>query len=200
METKNLKNRLEIKKLSPDLLDDWLHFFDDGAFTDNDEWSGCYCMCYHWTKALNKKKEWNCSRENGPYNRRCAADFIKKGKMQGYLAYFGQSVVGWCNANDKSAYDSVNFNFTGIPGDTEKKVKSVVCFCILPAARGQGVASALLERVCTDAAAEGYDSVEAYPFHHDDNNAYHGPQSMYEKAGFEKLGSAYDCSIFRKTL
>lgn len=76
----------------------------------------------------------------------------------------------------------------------------MVCFCISPAARGQGVASALLERVCADAAAEGYDYVEAYPFHHDDNNAYHGPLSMYEKAGFENLGNAYDCAVLRKSL
>ena len=35
---------IEIKKLTADLLDDWLYFFDNTAFSDNDNWAGCYCM------------------------------------------------------------------------------------------------------------------------------------------------------------
>lgn len=190
---------LEIKKLSPDLLDDWLYFFDNVAFTDNDEWSGCYCMCYHWNESLNRKKEWNCSKSDAPYNRSCAIDFIRKGKMQGYLAYEAGKVVGWCNANDKKAYDNI-FSFPAIVIDQGKKVKSIVCFCVSPIARGKGVASQLLERVCTDAAADGYDYVEAYPFHHDSNHAYHGPRAMYEKFGFEVCGNAKDCTVFRKKI
>lgn len=191
---------LEIKKLSAGLLEDWLHFFDSIAFSDNDEWAGCYCMCYHWTEMLNRKKEWGCSKMDAAYNRSCAVDFIKKGKMQGYLAYHNGKVVGWCNANDKKAYDNVNFTLPSGDSEKTKKVKSIVCFCIAPDFRGQGVASQLLERVCSDAALEGYDYVEAYPYHHDINNAFHGPQAMYEKFSFEKCGSLNDCALFRKSL
>ena len=38
---------IAIKALSLDLIDDFLYFFDEIAFTDNPEWSGCYCVFYH---------------------------------------------------------------------------------------------------------------------------------------------------------
>ena len=62
-------------------------------------------------KALQKKRAWNCDKDCAEYNREQAIDFIKSGRMQGYLAYVDNEVVGWCNANDKKAYDNVNFNF-----------------------------------------------------------------------------------------
>jgi ribosomal protein S18 acetylase RimI-like enzyme len=191
---------MEIKKLSVELLEDWLYFFDNIAFTDNEEWEGCYCMCYHWNESLHRKKAWNCSKADAPYNRTCAIDFILKGKMKGYLAYEDGKVVGWCNTNDKEAY--INVNFKLLFGDFDKKhrVKSIVCFCISPDARRKGVASSILEKICVDATAEGYDCIEAYPFHHDDNNAYHGPQSMYEKFGFDSCESLNGYTIFRKYL
>ena len=191
---------LEIKKLSVDLLEDWLYYFDNTAFTDNEEWEGCYCMCYHYNESMTRKKSWNCSRKDAPHNRSCAVDFIKQGKMKGYLAYENGQVVGWCNANDKEAYDNVNFKLPFRNIDRNHKVKSVVCFCIAPNARGKGIASALLETVCADAAAEGYDYIEAYPFLHDDNNAYHGPQSMYEKYGFARGEKLDGCTVYRKAL
>ncbi|MDE7223205.1 MAG: GNAT family N-acetyltransferase [Acetatifactor sp.] len=193
-----MEMNLEIKKLSADLLNDWLNFFDHYAFTDHDEWAGCYCMCYHWNEALSRKKGWDCAGADASYNRSCAIDFIQKGKMQGYLAYDHGRVVGWCNANDKAAYDNVNFDLPA--DDPGRRGKAVVCFCISPEFRGKGVASQLLEKVCSDAAAEGYDYVEAYPFHHDANYAYHGPHSMYVKQGFEKHGNVNDCTILRKRL
>ena len=47
---------IEIKKLSPALLEDWLEFFDNIASPGDGEWEGCYCMCYHWTDELEKRK------------------------------------------------------------------------------------------------------------------------------------------------
>ena len=189
---------IEIKKLTPDLLDDWLAFFDNTAFTDNDEWCGCYCMCYHWTRELNAKKSWDCGKEDAPVNRKCAVSLIRSGKMQGYLAYADGTPVGWCNANDISAYKNVNFT---LPYDSaDGKTKAVVCFCIAPCMRGRGIASLLLEKVCIDAAGEGYDCVKAFPFCENQYAAYHGPAVMYEKSGFEKCGSVSECLIYKKTL
>jgi len=191
---------IEIRKLSVDLLDDWLNFFDNAAFSDNDEWAGCYCMCYHWNEALENKKSWNCSKSDAPYNRKCAVKFIKQGVMQGYMAYSDEKVVGWCNVNDKQVYDNVNFNLPWEESEKGKKIKSVVCFCIAPDSRGKGIASRLLEKLCSDAAADGYEYIEAYPFNHNDNNAYHGPISMYEKNGFKPCGNINGCTVYRKYL
>lgn len=191
---------LVIKKLSPELIEDWLNFFDHEAFCDDGEWSGCYCMCYHWNKELAKKKSWDCSAEDAPYNRQCAIELIKSGTMRGYLAYLNGKVVGWCNANAKQAYDNVNFNLSADKSLKDNKIKSVVCFCISPNFRGKGIASKLLNRVCADAKKEGFDCVEAYPFKNDIYKAYHGPRAMYEKNGFEVFGKAGECIVLRKIL
>jgi len=192
--------KIKIHKLSVELLDDWLHFFDNTAFSDNDEWAGCYCMCYHWNETLENKKGWNCSKADAAYNRKCAVKFIKKGIMQGYLAYYDGKVAGWCNTNDKQVYDSVNFRLPWEDSERGKKIKSIVCFCIDPYLRGKGIASQLLERVGSDATADGYEYIETYPFSHNENNAYHGPISMYEKNGFKAYGDMNGYTVFRKYL
>ena len=192
--------QIEIRKLAMELLDDWLHFFDKDAFCDDGEWSGCYCMCYHWTEELAKQKPWACSVEDAPYNRKCAIRCIKEGTMQGYLTYCDGKVVGWCNANAKQTYRNVNFDLSSDEALKRMKIKSVVCFCIAPDFRGKGIASELLKQVCSDAAEEGFDCVEAYPFRGDAHKAYHGPRSMYEKNGFVKIDEVGECVVLRKTL
>lgn len=192
---------MEIKKLTPELIDDYISFFDDVAFTDNEEWDGCYCVWYHWNDAL--QAEFTKCPEAGKkgFNRDLAVRLIKDGTLQGYLAYDGGSVTGWCNANDKGSYDSLNrekcpelWEDTN-PGD---RIKSIVCYTIAPEMRQKGIATALLQRVCEDAQAEGYDYVEAYPGKSDKNivRNYHGPYSLYEKNGFTLCRELeYDCLV-----
>lgn len=112
---------ISICKLTIELLDDWLSYFDNDAFSDNDEWCGCYCMCYHWDSELEKKRRWDCDKDCAKFNREQAINFIKSGRMQGYLAYVQGKVVGWCNSNNKKAYNNVNFNFAEeVPDNGEK--------------------------------------------------------------------------------
>ena len=157
-------------------------------------------MCYHWDSTLQKERSWNCDKDCIDFNRKQAIQFIKSGRMQGYLAYVQGKVVGWCNANHKKAYDNVNFNFAEKIPDNGGKIKSIVCFSVVPAYRGCGVATALLEHICRDAVAEGFDWIEAYPFAHNENHAYHGPLSMYQKHGFEVCNEIEGCVVCRKKL
>lgn len=191
---------MEFKKLSAETLEDWLNFFDNIAFADNHEWCGCYCMCYHWNDELNRKRNWNCSKADAPFNRQCAIEFITSGKMQGYMAYDNGEVVGWCNTNDKNAYDNVNFKLPYSNYDKTHRVKCITCFCISPNSRGKGIATQMLNTICVDAKADGYDCIEAYPFHYDENHAYHGPKSMYEKNGFVKSKKLDEVTVYRKKL
>ena len=45
---------ISVCKLTHELLDDWLAYFDKDAFSDNDEWCGfllvlgCGCFCFRW--------------------------------------------------------------------------------------------------------------------------------------------------------
>lgn len=120
--------------------------------------------------------------------------------MQGYLAYSDGKVVGWCNSNEKKAYDNVNFNFAEQVPDNGEKIKSVVCFAIAPENRGKGIATALLKYVCENAKNDGFEYVEAYPFEHNENAAYHGPTDLYEKNGFVFCNRIEGCRIVRKKL
>ncbi len=191
---------IHIRKLTVELLDDWLNYFDNDAFSDNDKWCGCYCMCYHWNKSLQKKRPWNCDKSCAEFNRQQAIDFITDGRMQGYLAYIDDRVVGWCNSNNKTAYDNVNFNFAEDVPDNGEKIKSIVCFSVMREYRGNGIATALLEYICQDAKADGYALIEAYPFKNNKYHAYHGPLSLYVKNGFEIHSQIEECTVCRKIL
>lgn len=197
---------IEIRKLTVELLNEWLDYFDNNAFSDDDEWPGCYCMHFHWNERLDSRNDWNETleqvyRETGKAdNRSRAVNLIKKGTMQGYLAFHDGKAVGWCNANDKRAYKTVLNNFFNDTESTEK-VKSVVCFCIFSNMRRKGIATKLLEKVCADAAEEGYEYIEVYPYSHGQENDFHGSLKMYEKMGFIRIGlNIDDCVIMRKSL
>lgn len=171
---------LIIRPLSPELLGDYLYFFDNVAFSDHPDWAQCYCMAFHW------QREWDD--EPGHGFRARAVGLVNSGVAQGYLAYSAGKVVGWCNANDKSSYAALGNNVNpGLLSDgAGAKIKSVVCFLVAPAVRGKGIAATLLERVCADASADGYDFIEGYPMPGgwDMYAAHHGTVALFEKCGF----------------
>ena len=64
------------------------------------------------------------------------------------------------------------------------------------------IATQLTERVCKDAAEEGFDFVEAYvnkKFVETDHD-FRGPLEMYLKCGFEEYAQREDKIVVRKTL
>ena len=187
---------IEIKPLTPALIADFFYYFDNVAFTDHPDWSQCYCMAFHW------KREWDDEPERsfGEW----AFDLINDGLAQGYLAYSDGKVIGWCNSNDKSNYAALKHNVNPelLTDNEDIKVKSVVCFLVAPELRGKGVATKLLERVCEDAAADGYDYIEGYPLFGecDMYAAHHGTVALFEKCGFTIYKQiAHDC-VVRKYL
>ena len=36
-----------IKKLTPEMAEDFLYYFDNDAFSDHEEWAACYCLQSH---------------------------------------------------------------------------------------------------------------------------------------------------------
>lgn len=188
---------LSFKKLTPAIADDFLRFFDHDAFSDHEEWDGCYCLESHLTQrqdeALAGKK---------PERREKAKQLIDEGVMTGYLIYDGDTVVGWCNAGDKTTYRPI-CEYEGFYTDElEKgKIKILYCIDIAPDHRGKGIANRIIEQFLADAKEEGYSYVEAYPYT-DEKFAYQyrGPVKVYEKYGFaiyRKLDWAY---VMRKAL
>ena len=93
-----------------------------------------------------------------------AIHFIKTGSLQGYLAYCGDEIVDGATPTGIVNIASI----TCVPPSPieeyreDVRVKSIFCFVITPRLQRQGIATQLVERVCMDAAGEGYDFVEAY--------------------------------------
>ena len=168
------------KPLQAEILPDFFHFFDHVGFSDNPDWASCYCCYFH---IACTEKEW--TKRTREENRKYAERSILSGDMKGYLAYRNGLPVGWCNANDKAMLGRLTADRDLLDSRGEK-VGSVVCFVIAPSFRKQGIARQLLEEACTGFKNLNYGFVEAYPRKKGSSDAqhYHGPLSMYQKAGF----------------
>ena len=88
---------ISIKRLTPELTEDYLHFFDVTPHDDNIDEHKCYCVC--WCSADHRVETDFLSRNK---RRELARQYVKDSVIQGYLAYDGDRAVGWCNANTKS--------------------------------------------------------------------------------------------------
>jgi len=178
---------IEIRKLTPDLLEDYLYFFETEAHADNPDEDRCYCVC--WSGADHRVETDFSSPEK---RRDLAVQYINSRIIQGYLAYYDGKVVGWCNANRKSdclnciSWLRVMAAKNKIESKPENNVKSIFCFAIAPNMKRKGIATKLLEQVCRDAADDGYDFVEAYPHKEFINefSDFMGPAELYKKHGF----------------
>lgn len=198
---------IEIAKLTPELAEDYVHFFDVTPHSEKPDSDECKCYCVWW---CNDDQDVNnidhlLSKEK---RRNYAIQKIKENKIQGYLAYDGGKVVGWCNANTKTdclkCYCWRRF-MSAVP--TEElvsgiRVKSIFCFLVAPEYRRKGITKLLLERVCQDAADDGFDFIEAYPQKEYINEAidYMGPVGLFNKYGFTIHGETEDKFIMRKPL
>jgi GNAT superfamily N-acetyltransferase len=196
---------IEIRKLTPDLAEDYVAFFDT---TPHNEKYNMKCYCVYWCNEDSEDKNFYSKTARRNYAVQC----IKGNSIQGYLAYCDDKAVGWCNANTKSeclrcrGWRGMNGPRKGyIPTEEstpEITIKSVFCFAIAPEMRRQGIASRLMARVCQDAAEDGFDFVEAYPekevtARSEDFAGYAG---MFEKLGFAVYHETHRKLVMRKPL
>jgi GNAT superfamily N-acetyltransferase len=187
------RNECSIRELSPSLANDYLSFFDKDAFSDNPEWSGCYC---YYNQAPHHLKKWE--ERNAEENRQAVKNLILEGKMTGYLAYYKDMVIGWCHADDKEKMTTLK----NIKENEQQLIGSVVCFLVSPLYRGKGVGRKLLMAACEGLKKKGFYIAEAYPREQAIGPAinYHGPLMMYEKAGFIIVNSEKGIITVRKRL
>lgn len=193
---------IDIFKLTPDRLNDYLYFFENVAHTDNNEWDRCYCLNF----CSDNNIEIADILRDANQRREYAIKYVNEGIIQGYLAYHEGQVIGWCNANDRA--DCLHcFGWQIISGNSKttkesKKVKSIFCFTIAPKMRGKHIATALLERVIQDACQDGYDFIESYPNKTASDMYYNfvGPMELYKKFGFKQYGETENRLVLRKKL
>ena len=191
---------IEIRKLTPDLAEDYARFFDTTPHNAEGDGIKCYCVIMrsddsyagdgdHWFPTQEERRE-------------RAIGFVRAGSLQGYLACRGDKIVGWCNATADCQL-GVNHLRSYYPIEeyrADVKVKSIFCFVIAPEVQRMGVATKLVERVCQDAAADGFDFIEAYPNKEYAVYNHTGPLAMYETCGFRIRAEREGRVVVRKAL
>lgn len=193
---------ITIKRLTPDLAEDYVHFFDETPHDQYVDEHKCYCVC--WCNDDYEGKDFSSAAKR----RMTAFQYVKNDNIHGYLAYHDGKVVGWCNANTKSEClkcASWRRSMDYVPLDdivSGVKVKSVFCFTIAPDMQRKGIATILLERVCEDAAKDGFVFVEAYPAyaHGWQSSDFGGHVNMFERSGFVVISEPKQGLVMRKTL
>jgi GNAT superfamily N-acetyltransferase len=194
----------EIKKLSQELANDYIDFFENSAFCDDSEFVGCYCTWYNWNDDYENQRNKCCESKRKSFKKDLAYNWILQGKLNGFLAYYNGIPIGWCNVDDKQNYDRLsmcNNSETWINSNYHDIILSIVCFIVSPNMRGKGVATALLKEVCLYAEKLNYQYIEAYPSDGDFlATNYHGQYSTYKKLGFQLVGNSKIGLVVRKFL
>ncbi len=202
-----------MEELQPQLLEDYLRFFDEVYRHDpwlkaqtNPWWGICYCGIYDDTRT---EQERNTAPDAAIRNRAMRADFIQAGKAQGLLAYLGGKVVGWCNAGPSSSYQ--NLGHLVPDGSASANVGSILCFVVVSPYRGKGIATRLLNAVCDKFRGDGLMIAEGYPRtlppnvnnpHNTppEHQNYRGSLGTFLKAGFTVHQQLERHAIVRKDL
>lgn len=193
---------IRIRRLTPDLAEEYAHFFDITPHDDGK--TKCYCVTWCGDNVYqNGGSHWYATPDE---RRKHAIQRVQNGDIQGYLVYCGDTIIGWCNANTK-ADCQIGMNYLrsegGVPLDecrAGEKVKFIFCFAIAPEFQRMGVATQMLNYVCQDAADNGFDFVEAYTNKTFADHDFRGPLAMYIKCGFVKYAEKDGKVVVRKLL
>ena len=180
---------VEVRKLGPELLQDFLTLFEGEAFADNPKWRSCFCQLLY---VDHSKVTW-CTRTRQT-NRAAACERICTGRMEGYLAYIGGKPAGWCHAAPRKLIDA----FAHDPDPDADRIGQITCFVVARPFRRQGVATALLRAACSDMKSQGFTIAEASPQADADTDAenHYGPLSMYLAAGFQVHRNDDDFTVY----
>jgi ribosomal protein S18 acetylase RimI-like enzyme len=172
---------VDVRPLTKARLPDLAALFDQGG---DPKW--CWCS-YFRLRSLDFKDATPAS------NRRVLEKAVQTtatdDRAPGLLAYRDGAVVGWVSVGPREDYERLRHSKVLAPVD-EQPVWSIVCFVVARAARGRGVARALLDAAIEYATEHGATLLEAYPVDTDgarvaSASAYKGTLSMFESVGFE---------------
>ena len=194
-----------IERLTPAQRADYLGFFDHErgpALAGNPEWAACYCHFHH----LSPRLDWHAL--DGAANRTAMDARIACGEMDGYLAYRGDDVIGWLNAQPRHKLEHCDARIGVVtpPRDVpDHEAAAIVCFVVAPMARWQGIARALLSAALDDLAVRGIRIADAYPASRERHDApgrdrYRGPRTLFAAAGFVDVAHHAGVRVMRKVL
>ncbi len=160
--------------------------FDDFADVINPNRRATHCWCLsHRLRAADIEELGDGSREAAM--RKLAA----RRTRPGVITYRDDIPVGWCHISPRSDIPRLVKSELITPVD-EVPVWSIICLVVRSGHRKQGVSGELIKGAVSYAKKRGAPAVEAYPVdpngRMDTTMAFVGTRSMFEAAGFEKVG------------
>ena len=172
--------QLEIHPLTQARLPDLAALFGQGG---DPKW--CWCSFYR-VRSVDFRSA--TPAKNRRVLESAVTELQAEGRSPGLVAYRDGEAVGWVSLGPRDDYERLRHSKVLAPVD-DKPVWSIVCFVVARAARGKGVAHALLEAAVHYAREHGASLLEGYPVETDGGrvpaaNAYKGTVAMFERAGF----------------
>lgn len=137
----------------------------------------CHCVAW-WVPTWDGWGE-RTAGDNAALRRKLFSDGIH----DGYLIYSGDELAGWCQVWRRDAFVKLTTQF-GVAYDDDAWM--IGCVLILPAFRGDGIATQALSLIVDDLKLRGARSVDAYPKRgaKDAGELWNGPESTYARLGF----------------
>jgi GNAT superfamily N-acetyltransferase len=157
-------------------------------FGDKGACAGCWCM--YWRVPTHEFRA-----IQGEAAKKRLRVLVERDQAHGVLAYRGERPVGWCSFERRVDLPRLD----GAPSlkiPDAAEVWSLPCFFVLPAARGQGVARALLAAAEQVLRRRGARVLEAYPQKPPAGKArlpgafaWTGVPALFESAGWTLAGA-----------
>ena len=161
--------------------------FEDFADVINPNRRDTHCWCLsHRLQAKQIQELGGGSREQA------MRTLCEREHPPGVVTYLDGTPVGWCSISPRSQLPRLVASKLIRPVD-DLPVWSIICVVVRSGHRRRGVTHELLEGAVAYAAAQGAPAVEAHPVdpegRMDLTMAFVGTRGMFEKAGFEVVGT-----------
>ena len=172
---------IEIRPLTAERLPDVAALFNQGG---DPKW--CWCA-YYRLRGVDFSA--GSARRNRGVLEGAVESTVADGRNPGLVAYRDGEAVGWVSVGPRDDYERLQHSKVLAQVD-DKPVWSIVCFVVARTARGQGIATAMLDAAVDYAREHGATLLEAYPIETDGERvssarAYKGTLGMFERAGFD---------------
>lgn len=171
------------------------------------------CACRYWHFEGNKNA-WldRCAHDRGAnFAEQRAALEAGHPSAEGLLARDAaagpeEAALGWMKLTARAALPKMRSLpvYRGLDLGPEDTTWAVGCFLVHPAARGRGVARALLGAAEAHARSRGARAIEGYPrrsaepIH--DEEVWQGPERLFVEAGFTVVHDVAPYPVYRKVL
>lgn len=164
--------------------------FDDFATVVNPNRRATHCWCLSHRLTAGEISE--LGGEGVDQREQAARALGRRRHPPGVVTYLDGEPVGWCSISPRKDITRLDRSKLMPPTD-DVPVWSIICVVVRSGYRKRGVTGHLLEGAVDWARAQGAPAVEAHPVdpkgRMDLTMAFVGTRSMFEKAGFEVVGT-----------